>query len=69
MIAAQEKSLCNFKTNNNCRGITEKIYTNNIINMQIKVEIFGNPRKEEILNWIAIYARKFYLEVFDNKGF
>lgn len=65
----KEKSLCKPTTNSNCRGIVEKVYTNDIINMQIKIQVFGNPQKEEFLKWIAIYARKFYLEVFDNKGF
>lgn len=64
-----EKNLCNSKKNSNYRGIVEQHYSNDIINIQIKVQIFGNPQKEEILRWIALYARKFYLEVFDNKGF
>ena len=65
----KEKSPCNSETNSNYRGIVEKHYSNDIINMQIKIQVSGNPQKEEILKWIAIYARKFYLEVFDNKGF
>ena len=56
------------KENQVARGVVEKDYQNNIIAMHIKVQILGAQKTRDVLKWIALYSRRFYLDFFDGKS-
>ena len=51
-----------------CRGVIKKQYQNNIIAIHIEVQILGLQETRDVLKWIALYSRRFYLDFFDGKS-
>lgn len=50
-------------------GLVEIEYSNDILSMKISVQVFGEPKSEDISKNIALFARRFYLDFFSDKGF
>lgn len=58
----EEKASNNLADNQDCRGIVEKHYQNNILAIHIKVQILGFQKTRDVLKWIALFSRRFYLD-------
>ena len=63
----EEKASNNLADNQDCRGIVEKHYQNNILAIHIKVQILGFQKTRDVLKWIALFSRRFYLDFIDDK--
>ena len=64
----EEKASTNLAVTQDCRGIVEKHYQNNILAMHIKVQILGLQKTRAVLKWIALFSRRFYLDFVEKKG-
>ena len=64
----EEKASNNLADNQDCRGIVEKHYQNNILAMHIKVQILGLQKTRAVLKWIALFSSRFYLDFVETKG-
>lgn len=67
-VMEEEKASNNLADNQDCRGIVEKHYQNNILAMHIKVQILGLQKTRDVLKWIALFSRRFYLDFIDDKS-
>lgn len=65
----KEKASNNLADNQDCRGVVEKHYQNNILAMHIKVQILGIQKTRTVLKWIAWLSRRFYLDFLNDKAF
>lgn len=64
----EEKASNNMADNQDCRGVVEKYYQNNILAMHIKVQILGIQKTRTVLKWIAWLSRRFYLDFLNDKS-
>ena len=64
----EEKVSNNLADNQDCRGIVEKHYQNNILAMHIKVQILELQKTRAVLKWIALFSRRFYLDFLNDKS-
>lgn len=64
----KEKASNNLADNQDCRGVVEKHYQNNILAMHIKVQILGIQKTRAVLKWIALFSRRFYLDFLNDKS-
>lgn len=64
----KEKASNNLADNQDCRGVVEKHYQNNILAMHIKVQILGIQKTGTVLKWIAWLSRRFYLDFLNDKS-
>lgn len=64
----KEKASNNLADNQDCRGVVEKHYQNNILAMHIKVQILGIQKTRTVLKWIAWLSRRFCLDFLNDKS-
>lgn len=64
----EEKASNNMADHQDCRGVVEKHYQNNILAMHIKVQILGIQKTRTVLKWIAWLSRRFYLDFLNDKS-
>jgi hypothetical protein len=67
-VLEEEKASNNMADNQDCRGVVEKHYQNNILAMHIKVQILGIQKTRTVLKWIAWLSRRFYLDFLNDKS-
>ena len=64
----KETASNNLADNQDRRGVVEKHYQNNILAMHIKVQILGLQKTRDVLKWIALFSRRFYLDFLNDKS-